>query len=55
MARKADHYRNQLAGKLSLGATSHFLAPYRHGMGTLYQAAFGRDPRDQEKRLRFAP
>lgn len=51
---KADRYKAKLAESLELGKTLHFLAPYRHGMGTLYQAAFGRTPRDKEKALRFA-
>jgi len=54
ISRKADSYRSKLAGSLHVGQTLHFLAPYRHGMGTLYQAAFGRSQRDQEKLLRFA-
>jgi hypothetical protein len=51
---KADMYRARLAASLAVVGTQHFLAPYRHGMGTLYQAAFGRNPQDQEKKLRFA-
>ncbi len=54
ISRKADAFRSKLAGSLHVGRTLHFLAPYRHGMGTLYQAAFGRSPKDQEKVLRFA-
>jgi len=49
----ADAYRAKLAGELELRSSTTFMAPYRHGMGTLYQAAFGRSARDQEKRLRF--
>jgi len=51
---KADSYRARLAGSLEVTPVHHFLAPYRHGMGSLYQVAFGRSPSDQEKRLRFA-
>lgn len=51
---KADAYRARLEPKLRLEDPIHFLAPYRHGMGTLFQAAFGRSPSDQEKALRFA-
>lgn len=51
---KADAYRARLEPKLRLEDPFHFLAPYRHGMGTLYQAAFGRSNADQEKSLRFA-
>jgi hypothetical protein len=51
---KADMYRARLASSLEIEGTQHFLAPYRHGMGTLYQAAFGRSPQDQEKQLQFA-
>jgi len=54
VAKKADIYRAKLAAKLEIGTTLRFLAPYRHGMGTLYQAAFGRSRSDQEKKLRFA-
>jgi hypothetical protein len=53
VSRKADSYRAKLADNLHVGQTMHFLTPYRHGMGTLYQAAFGRSPRDHEKLLRF--
>ena len=53
VSRKADSYRAKLAQNLHVGQTTHFLTPYRHGMGTLYQAAFGRSPRDHEKLLRF--
>ncbi len=53
VSRKADTYRTTLAEKLHVGHSLHFLTPYRHGMGTLYQAAFGRSPRDHEKLLRF--
>lgn len=54
VSRRADSYRTELAGKLKVDHAVHFLAPYRHGMGTLYQAAFGRDPTAGDKRLRFA-
>ena len=53
VSRRADTYRSKLAQNLHVGTTLHFLTPYRHGMGTLYQAAFGRSKRDQEKLLRF--
>jgi ribosomal protein S27E len=53
VSRKADAYRAKLAQNLHVGQTKHFLTPYRHGMGTLYQATFGRSPRDHEKLLRF--
>ena len=53
VSRKADGYRARLADNLHVGQTMHFLTPYRHGMGTLYQATFGRSPRDHEKLLRF--
>jgi hypothetical protein len=53
VSRKADGYRARLADNLHVGQTTHFLTPYRHGMGTLYQATFGRSPRDHEKLLRF--
>jgi len=53
VAKKADAYRAKLARQLGLGRTRRFLSPYRHGMGTLYQAGFGRRKEDQEKVLRF--
>ena len=53
IARKADAYRAKLARQLHIGRTRRFLSPYRHGMGTLYQAGFGRSREDQEKTLRF--
>ncbi len=53
VAKKADAYRAKLARQLGLGRTRRFLSPYRHGMGTLYQAGFGRRKDDQEKVLRF--
>ncbi len=53
VSRAADTFRAKLAGLLELRSSSSFMAPYRHGMGTLYQTAFGRSRRDQEKRLRF--
>jgi Zn finger protein HypA/HybF involved in hydrogenase expression len=53
VARKADAYRAKLARQLHLGRTHRFLSPYRHGMGTLYQAGFGRRKTDQEKALGF--
>jgi hypothetical protein len=53
VAKKADAYRAKLVPQLHLGHTRRFLSPYRHGMGTLYQAGFGRRKDDQEKVLRF--
>lgn len=54
VARKADAYRAKLARQLAVGRTRRFLSPYRHGMGTLYQAGFGRSTTDDEKVLRFS-
>jgi hypothetical protein len=54
IARKADAYRARLASTLTLVHTRRFLAPYQHGMGTLYQAAFGRRSPDLEKVLTFS-
>jgi hypothetical protein len=51
---KADLYRSRLASRLEIRRSQRFLAPYRHGMGSLYQAAFGRSPQGHEKELRFA-
>jgi len=53
VAKKADAYRSKLARQLHLGRTRRFLSPYRHGMGTLYQAGFGRRKGDHEKVLGF--
>lgn len=53
VAAQADAYRARLARTLRVEGTEAFLAPYWHGMGTLYQAAFGRSPQDQEKQLAF--
>lgn len=54
VARRADAYRAKIAPTLQIEGSVRFLAPYRHGMGTLYQSAFGRDRRDSEKALVFA-
>jgi Zn finger protein HypA/HybF involved in hydrogenase expression len=53
VSRKADAFRTKLSGSLHVGRCLHFLTPYRHGMGTLYQATFGRSPHNAEKLLRF--
>lgn len=53
VARRADAFRDRLAPRLQIGRTTRFLSPYRHGMGTLYQATFGRRKADQEKGLAF--
>jgi Zn finger protein HypA/HybF involved in hydrogenase expression len=53
VAKQADAYRAKLKRQLDLGRSRRFLSPYRHGMGTLYQAGFGRRKDDQEKVLRF--
>jgi len=50
---RADAHRAKLAESLRVRVLEHFLVPYRHGMGTLYQATFGRSRQDQEKQLRF--
>ncbi len=49
----ADQYRERLARSMKVEVLHDFLAPYWHGMGTLFQAAFGREPRGQEKVLAF--
>jgi len=53
VSKRADAYRMKLARQLHLGRAERFLSPYRHGMGTLYQAGFGRRKSDQEKTLGF--
>ncbi|HHQ48716.1 MAG TPA: hypothetical protein ENK19_07520 [Acidobacteria bacterium] len=50
---RADAYRHRLAEKLHVVPLERFAAPYHHGMGTLYQAIFGRSKRDMEKHLHF--
>ncbi|MCD4748183.1 MAG: hydrogenase maturation nickel metallochaperone HypA [Thermoanaerobaculales bacterium] len=50
---KADFYRNKLSAGLEIVRSQHFFSPYRHAVGTLYQAAFGRDRRTQDKCLLF--
>ncbi|MCG6963139.1 MAG: hypothetical protein LJE95_07735 [Acidobacteria bacterium] len=54
VSRAADGFRARLATTLEVTPRHHFLAPYRHGMGTLYEAAFGRSRSDMEKKLGFA-
>ena len=54
VSRKADAYRERLAAQLEVEGAESFHAPYLHGLGTLYQAAFGRRPSDQDKALHFA-
>ena len=54
ISRKADRYRAKIAETLEITHTQHFMAPYHHSTGTLYQAAFGRDRKNQDKQLRFA-
>ena len=53
-SRHADAYRASLSSSLVVRAQLRFLAPYRHGVGTLFEAAFGRAGRDMDKRLEFA-
>ncbi len=50
---RAEAYRARLEKELHVVPLDRFLAPYHHGMGTLYQALFGRSKRDMEKQLRF--
>jgi len=51
---RADSYRDKLSATLKVLKTQSFFSPYYHGMGTLYQAAFGRDRRSQDKQLSFS-
>ncbi len=53
-SRRADAYRAKLAAKLQVRPRLRFLAPYRHGVGTLFQVAFGRIRPSMDKDLRFA-
>ncbi|MEN8162590.1 MAG: hypothetical protein ABFS37_00535 [Acidobacteriota bacterium] len=50
---KADTYRAKIEKTLKISDSKRFLAPYFHSMGTLFQAAFGREPRTQDKCLLF--
>ncbi len=50
---KADAFRSKVAKTLKIDDSTLFFAPYHHSMGTLYQAAFGRDRRTEDKRLLF--
>ncbi|MCP4897542.1 MAG: hypothetical protein GY906_11270, partial [bacterium] len=54
ISRKADSYRASLTKTMQIKGSIRFLAPYRHGIGTLYQTAFGREKQDGEKALVFA-
>ncbi len=51
---RADTWVEKLRPKFKLEQTQRFLSPYYHSMGTLYQAAYGRDPQSKDKRLRFS-
>jgi len=51
---RADAWMEKLRSKFDLQQTQRFLSPYYHSMGTLYQAAFGRDPQSKDKRLSFS-
>jgi Zn finger protein HypA/HybF involved in hydrogenase expression len=53
-SRRADAYRRKLADQLEVRPGLRFLAPYRHGVGTLFQAAFGRRKPGMDKDLQFA-
>lgn len=50
---KADAYRAKVEKTLEIRGSRTFLAPYYHSMGTLFQAAFGREPRSKDKCLIF--
>ncbi len=53
VSRAADEWAARLAPRVTVRAWRRFLSPYWHRLGTLYQAAFGRD-RDGTKRMEFA-
>jgi len=53
VARAADAWGAEIAGRLELRSWRRFLSPYWHRFGTLYQAAFGRDA-GGGKRMEFA-
>ncbi|HVN76991.1 MAG TPA: hypothetical protein VMT19_11775 [Thermoanaerobaculaceae bacterium] len=53
VSKAADEWASRLAPKVHVRAWRRFLTPYWHRLGTLYQAAFGRD-RDANKRMEFA-
>jgi len=50
---RADLYRTRLSSSLKIRQVQRFWSPYYHVLGTLYQAAFGRDRQSQDKRLLF--
>ncbi len=54
ISRAADAYRERLRKVLEIRQARRFWAPYWHGMGTLYEAIFGRDRRSLEKKMAFA-
>jgi len=51
--RAAGAYAERIAPRLTVASRRRFLAPYWHRLGTLYQAAFGRDAQGL-KRMEFA-
>ena len=53
VSRAADEWAAQIAPRVRVRAWHRFLSPYWHRLGTLYQAAFGRD-RAGTKRMEFA-
>ncbi len=53
VTRQADAYRRLLGSRLEVRSPQRFFTPYFHGMGVLFQAAFGREPTTEEKVLRF--
>jgi Flp pilus assembly pilin Flp len=53
VGRAADEWAARIAPRVRVRAWHRFLSPYWHRLGTLYQAAFGRD-RDGAKRIEFA-
>lgn len=54
VAQKADAYRDRLRREITVRERRHFWSPYWHGMGTLYEATFGRDRRSMDKKMGFA-
>ncbi len=54
VSRAADAYRERLREVLTVRELQKFWAPYWHGMGTLYETVFGRDPQSLQKQMVFA-
>jgi len=50
---RADAWKEKLRPHFKVDQVQRFFSPYYHSMGTLYQAAFGREKQSRDKKLRF--